>query len=457
MAENVSVTTTPWDELAQLIDSDNAQAVETFVYLMPPGEVPYNISRLDLERRSKLFGMVKPEVAAEFLDHFADELAADVIESLPPETAADIVEELPSDDAADVLAEIEPAEAEAIIEQMEPEEAADARALVSFEYDTAGGVMETEYLAYHRSKTVGDVINDLRANQEKYAEYDARYLYIMDDVEKLVGVIRLRTMILAAGTNKLENLVKGQPVKVRADTPVEDLEDIFDRHTFTAIPVVDAYDRLIGVVQEAAVEEALGEFAEDALLKAQGIIAGEEFRTMPIGSRTLRRMAFLLPSAGLLLVSISVIALYEESILSKLPSLAKFLPLVAGLCGCAGNQAVAVSLRELALGLVKPADIGRVIGKEILVGLLNGLVLGLVLFGVSWVWTDELMFGVAVGGAVLIGNGFAAVIGGLLPLFLRGAGIDPAMGSGPLLTTMVDFISFFLTLTLAYLLMGAVL
>ncbi len=155
----------------------------------------------------------------------------------------------------------------------------------------------------------------------------------------------------------------------------------------------------------------------------------------------------------LLLISVSVIALFEESTIKRVTALAIFLPLVAGLAGNAGNQAVAVSIREMSLGLVKPIDLTRVLFKEAGVGMINGLVLGLIVLLIAWAWQDDAYLGLVVGGAIPLTIVIAAALGGTIPLMLKGLKIDPAMASGPILTTCVDLFAFLSVLSLAYLML----
>ena len=347
---------TAWEQIAQIIDSGNAEHLEGFLQLIPPGEVSYTLVRLDEPHRTHLLEMVRPELAADLMEHFADEQAADLIEELPAAAAAAIVDEMDSDDQADLLGELNKDDAAAILDQMDPEDAADAQALVAYEAESAGGLMETEYLVFADTSHIEDVIADLRQHVEEYAGYDVRYIYVTDMTDTLLGVVRMRDLLLGRGDQSLTSIMVRKPVKVHTDDSLDDLADLFDHYAFTAMPVVDGEERLLGVIQESAVAEALGEAAEEALLKASGIITGEEFRSMPILRRAARRLAYLVPITGLLLISVLVIAVFEKSVLTKFPAIAIFLPLVAGLCGSAGNQAVAVSLREMAMGLVKPAD-----------------------------------------------------------------------------------------------------
>ena len=212
---------------------------------------------------------------------------------------------------------------------------------------------------------------------------------------------------------------------------------------------------LVGVVQKTAVAEALGDRHDSDFLKAQGIIGGEELRTLPTLVRSRRRLAWLTVNIGLNVIAASVIAVFQDT-LSSVIALAVFLPIISDMSGCSGNQAVAVSMRELSLGLVRAEEVLWVWIKEVLVGLINGTVLGLLIGVVAFAWKGNVYLGLVVGIALCLNTILAVSIGGVVPLILKRRGIDPAVASGPILTTVTDMCGFFLvlgfaTLMLAYL------
>jgi len=445
-------------QLAYVIDSGEAEHLAAFLQLLPPEDTTYTISHLDEQRRTRMLSLLSAEhsdLAADLMEHFIDEHAADMIEQLEPSEAAAIVDEMDSDEQTDVLAELDDEDAEAILDEMDPAEAEDARDRLQYDEDTAGGLMITEYLAYRDDQDVDAVIADLRANADEYNEYEVRYTYLIDPAGKFIGVVPMRSLVMAPAGRKLADLAIKKPTSVPVDAELEDLEGLFDRVDFSAVPVVDAKGRLVGVVQRAAVQEALSESANEDLLKVAGIIAGEEFRSMPMMSRLLRRLAFLLPIMVLVLFSASMIHLFIGTV-GKLPVLAMFLPVVSGLCGSGGNQAVGVSLREVSLGIIRPRDFLRVFFKEAVLALFAGIVLGAALLAVVWVWQGNFYLALVVGGSVPVVIVVAKTAGGIVPLLLQRLGLDPAMASGPIVSTTTDLFSFFIVLLFATLMMSKI-
>ncbi|MEM8781653.1 MAG: magnesium transporter [Planctomycetota bacterium] len=446
------------EELTHLVRSRDLDAIATFVRLLPPEDTPYTISHLDEEDRTRFFELLTAadaDLAADLLEHFDDGHAADMVSELEPETAAVLVDAMDSDEQADVLGELDDHEAHAILEAMAPEDAADLRERIAYDEHTAGGLMIVEYLAYPDAETVETVVADLRENHERYNEYEVRYLYTLDDAGKLTGAVPMRRLVMSGPGTPLQDLRIVEPVTVRVDTPDDELEDLFDRVDYSAVPVLDGEKKMVGVVQRAAVQEHRGQVAEEDLAKARGIVGGEELRTMPAGNRAFRRLIFLLPIMGLTMISASVIAFYEQTI-AEAPNLAKFLPVVAGLCGSSGGQAVAVSMREISLGLIRVGDVKWVITKELASAAIVGLVIGTFLFVAGWVWDGHWEMGMVVGLSAPLVMLFATAVGGSVPVVLKGVGLDPAMISGPAVQTVIDLVSFFTVLTLATLLLASI-
>jgi magnesium transporter len=183
-------------------------------------------------------------------------------------------------------------------------------------------------------------------------------------------------------------------------------------------------------------------------LKASGIIGGEELRSMPTTERSRRRLSWLSLNIVLNLISASVIAVYQET-LSSVIALAVFLPIISDMSGCSGNQAVAVSIREMALGLLKPYEFARVFVKEMWMGIINGLVLGCLLGILAALWKQNIYFGCVVGGALALNTLVSVCLGGIIPLLLKLNKRDPALASSPILTTVTDMCGFFFALFFA--------
>ena len=438
----------PWERLGEILTASDPHALLTYLNTLSPGEIARTLSRLSEEDQVRVFTLLTPEDGADILEELSEAQAADLIEDLPVTQAAAILDELPSDEQVDLLGELDAHDAAAILREMAPAEAEDVRQLSQYPADSAGGLMITEYLAYPDDARVADVLDDLRAHAEAYATYDVQYAYITSPAGVLVGVLRLRDLLLSAATTPVRTLLIANPLRARVDATLDELRQFFDRHAFFGVPVTDGASRLVGVVRRADVEEAVGDRADQTLLKVSGIVGGEELRSMPLRERALRRLSWLSINIVLNIFAASVIAFYQETLAAAV-ALAVFLPIISDMSGCSGNQAVAVSLRELSLGLVQPYELVRVILKETWVGIVNGLLLGVLLGGVAWAWKGNPYLGLIVGSALTLNSIVAVALGGAIPLVLRRLKMDPALASGPILTTVTDMCGFFLTLSFA--------
>ena len=449
MAEPMTeLTQQLWDVLGGLIEGADADAVEEFIDALSPTETALVVSRLDEAKRTALLSLLSAEEAAEMLIDLPDEQAVDLIEEMPVEEAAAIVNLMPADEQADLLADLRPADAEAVLEAMPPAEAEIAREIMQYPSCTAGGLMSKEYLSYRETASVGEVVDDLKQNRDRYSDYEVQYVYIVNSNGELVGVLPLRNLLLAERETPIAELMILHSVRVYDDTSLDELAQLYEQHAYLGIPVVDACNQLVGVVRRSAVVEAERRREKNIFLEINGIIGGEELRAMPLKQRSFRRLAWLAPNIVLNILAASVIAMYQDT-LEAVIALAVFLPIISDMSGCSGNQAVAVSIRELALGLIKPNEYLRVFLKEVGLGLGNGLVLGAALGSVAILWKGNLYLGLVVGGALALNTLLSVLLGGCVPLLLRRVGVDPALASGPILTTVTDMCGFFLVLSLA--------
>ena len=444
----MSYSISPWETLSQLIKSENRPEVSKFIDGLSAAETARSISRLSEEEQQTLFALLSPEDAADVIEDISETQAAAVVENMPSEQAVAIMEELDSDHIVDVLGEMDSDASESILSKMESTDAEEVRTLLNYAPDVAGGLMISEFLAYLDDHSVQDVLDDLQANQTKYRNYNVQYFYVIDKKQKLAGVLRMHDLLFPARDTRLAEIMIRSPLCVSDQASLSELETFFDEHKLFGAPVLNDAQQLVGVVLPRSVEEELNKQKTKAFLRLSGIIGGEEFRTMPLMVRSGRRLSWLSMNIVLNIMAASVIALYQDT-LAAVITLAVFLPMVSDMSGCSGNQAVAVSMRELSLGLVRPREIMWVIFKETRVGIINGIVLGLLLGTVAFLWQDNIWLGVVVGGALAANTLVSVTLGGALPLLLKQFRVDPALVSSPILTTVTDMCGFFFVLSFA--------
>jgi len=436
----------PWEDLRVHLDGNDKQSAESLLASLPPDQTIRVLFRLTVDDQQRLLALVSPDYAADLLDDIPEAHAADLIENLDAEQAAHIVDELPSDEGADLLGSMAKDDAEAILDEMDPAVANQVRGLIAYSPDVAGGLMESESCAYHERIRVQDFLDDLRRRREEIEQLPSR-LILLDARGRPAGGVEIRDVLLAKPDAPLGTMAS-DILTVPVDATLDELVEYFDEYETLGVPVVDESGRLVGRVRRRAVQEAIADRAQSDQLKVQGIVSGEELRAMPVFTRSGRRLSWLSVNIVLNIIAASVIALFQDTV-SAVIALAVLLPIVSDMSGCSGNQAVAVSMRELTLGIVEPRDVLRVWWQEVSVGLLNGCALGVLLAAATYLWQGNPLLGIVVGVALGLNTIIAVSIGGTVPLLLKRFNADPAVASGPVLTTVTDMCGFFLVLGLA--------
>jgi magnesium transporter len=435
------------DSISKLISDREFEKLGEIFMHMGAREVVYIIDHLTKEERLELLSQLPSEVAAEIMEEIPMVQASEIISDITAEDAAAIITEMQSDDKADLILDLDDIDAEAIFEVLGDQEEKSLRKLISYEPDTAGGLMITEFISVDSKLTARQAKDYLRTNSDLFHNYSIRHLYIINKNKNLVGVVQLIDLILAKPDDQVGNIAL--PAKsYHYNTPLEKLLGFFEKYDFIGVPVIDDEERLIGVAMRRDILEADAERVAMEHLETQGIVGGDEIRSMPTLLRAKRRLSWLSVNVLLNILAASIIAFYQDT-LSSVIALAVFLPIISDMSGCSGNQAVAVSMRELSIGTVRPSEVLRVWIQEVRVGLINGLVLGLLIALAGWLWKSNIYFGLVAGGALMINTVIAVSIGGTVPLLLKKYDIDPALASGPILTTITDMCGFFLALSFA--------
>jgi magnesium transporter len=390
-------------------------------------------------------GDVSAPRAAEVLRLVPVELAGGLLALVEPAQAAAILTHLASDDRTDVLLAVPAPERKAMAELLPPALRAEATRLLQYPPDVAGGLMETEVLAKPGGATVQEIIGDLRAHQPAYSRLRVQYLYLVDDSRRLLGVAAMRDLLLAPGEARLEALANSRPVSVRDTTSGQELADLFDTHPYQGLPVVDGEGVLLGAVNRADVMESEQHESEERYRRSQGIVGGEELRSMAVALRLRRRGTWLGINLMMSLGGAAVIAAFQDT-LARAIVVAAVLPIISAASGNAAMQAAAVSVRELTLGVVRVSGWRRVLAQELLIAGSLAVLMGVAVGVLAALWGAGWVLGAAVGGAMALNVAIAVVLGALCPLVLRRWKIDPALASGPITTTLADVSGFALTL-----------
>jgi magnesium transporter len=416
---------------------------------LPPNDVVAVLEELPPPELARVVALLGDEQLAGVLENVTSATAARLIGRLSRAQAADVLEEMAPDDATDVVEELAPEQAEAILVEMEAPEAEAIRDLRTYPPETAGGRMTPAFVALSPDLTVDQALAALRrVAVEAETVY---YAYATDDAGRLVGVLNLRDLVLARPGTPVADVMVREPVKVRADADQETAARLLTERGLLALPVVDADDKLLGIITaDDAVEVLQEEFSEDYLRLAGTDAEAMERRTPAQVARL--RLPWLLGTMGIELCAGLVISRFDD-VLKEVILLASFMPVISAVSGNVGLQAAAIVVRGLDTGHVDLRRWGRQISKELATSFLMAVVCGLVLGGVGVVWSGRLPFGLVIGAAMTCSMLTAGFMGTLIPMLTKRAGFDPATTAGPFETAFQDVIGFAVFLWLASLLL----
>ncbi len=419
--------------LRKLHESECAQML-THLTLNEQSRLLENIP--DLELATAIFTYLDQPTRTELMPHISANRLIAIVRLLPPDDAADILGEMPPERLRDML------------DQLPDTLANQIGTLLSYDPQTAGGLMTTDYFALEETCSVAQALEELRRSDRVETVF---YLYVVDTEHRLVGVVSLRQLVMAAPETPLRNLMEAEVVSVIADAEQAHIARLITQYDFLALPVVDRSNHLIGIVTVDDIIDVISEEATEDILRIAGVNPEE---MLHISSRSIirHRLPWLSVSwLGGLLASYVIDA--NEHTLQQLVVLAAFFPVIIGMGGNAATQSLAVAVRGLAMGSIDPRQFSQAVLKEGRIGLSLGAIYGLLLGSVAYGWQQSPKLGLVVGIAIWASMGIAAMLGGLLPLLFARVRIDPAVASGPFLTTAIDVIGLAIYLTMAKILL----
>jgi magnesium transporter len=418
------------EEYSQLHPADLADRLQR----LPNEEAREVLTLLPLSIASAVVAELDPERSTELLSQLSSEQVSNLLRKMPSNEAADVAQDLTEAQRADALADLP------------PEQLAKINALLRYREDTAGGIMSDRFIALRVAQTIQEAQETLRMRAEERID-DVSYLYVTDAQQKLVGVISLRDLVFRKPDRRIEEIMNRTVTSVRVDADQEEIARQFEHYHYLGLPVVDANDRLLGVVRaNDVIEVAQLEATEDMQLMVG--LSGEERALTPWTKSIRTRLPWLLVNLATAFLAAGVVGVFEKTI-AKWTVLAVFLPIVAGQGGNAGAQTLTVIIRDLALGEISRGDGRKALLKELLLGLANGLAIALVVGIFSYAWKGNVVLGLVVGFAMLLNMLAAALSGVLIPFGLKAMKIDPALASSIFLTTVTDVAGFFFFLGLA--------
>lgn len=437
-------------ELRSIIDVKDERAALEKLEALHPADIAEIYEGLSLEEAKYLYLLLDPEKASDVLVELEEDDREKFLEALPSDViASQFIHHMESDDAADVIGDLnEDKKQEVLLHIDDVEQAGDIVDLLSYDEDTAGGLMAKELIRVNENWGVATCIREMRKQAMDLDEI--YYIYVVDDDNVLLGILSLKALLLASASTKIKDVFDDEVRSVQADTPSEEVAQIMEKYDLIVLPVIDSIGRLMGRITIDDVVDVIRDEAERDYQLASGITTDVETTDSP--SRLSRaRLPWLI--IGLLggIVVAAVIGRFEEDIKIN-PEMAFFIPLIAAMAGNVGIQSSAIIVQGIASNSLGLESTFRKLAKELLVALLNGLILSGILFLYNFFISKNLALTFTVSSSLFIVIIFAALFGTIIPLLLNRIKIDPALATGPFITTMNDIMGLFI-----YFLMGRLL
>jgi len=397
---------------------------------------------LSTEEQKALFNRFKnAKQKAMLFSELEDDIIFRLIEALPPEEIAEILEQMPNDDVADLLGKISRGQVKTLLSHLTDESAEGVETLLKYDPKTAGGIMVPDVIALKEETSAKEAVEIL---QKEYADIEMPfYLYVVNDYGHLIGVVSLRQLVVVPPNTQLKSIMDTDVVVVKPDTHQEEVARIVAHYNILAVPVVDEHSVLIGVVTIDDVIDIIHKEATEDILKMAGVVGDLEYiETQTIFKSIRKRLPWLLASWVGGIIACYVVSYFEHS-LHKLVYLAAFMPIIMGMGGNVGTQTAASIVRGLATGRIDVSQIGRVILREFSIGLCLGVFYGamLSLFAQFKYGFQLWELGLVVGFAMICSMTLAATLASSIPLVFHRFHIDPAVASGPFVTTFTDILS----------------
>ncbi|MDF5727730.1 MAG: magnesium transporter [Rhizonema sp. PD38] len=435
------------DARSSVIDIADLNQLKIDLNRLQPVDAGEFITQLPQQQRAISFRLLNKRQAIHVFEYLPGEVQQELITSLHDVQVAQIVEAMSPDERAELFDELPAGVVKWLLQELSAEERQATVTILGYSEGTAGRVMTTEYVQLQEGLTVGEALRKIRSQDEdKETIY---YAYVTNAQRILVSVVSLRQLFFTIPSTNIREIASSRLIKVRTETPQEEVAKIMKRYDLLALPVVDREDRLVGIVTIDDVMDILEEEATEDIQKLAGVSGGEDSALSSPLVTIRQRLPWLLAIMCLYIGASSAIAPFQSTI-SMVPVLAVIMPLFSNTGGTVGIQALTVTIRGLGVGEVTPQDTLRILRKELTAGLGTALALGLTMVILSLIWASPQERWVSlVAGTVMAVNSLIAVsLGTLLPMGLQRLKLDPALMSGPLVTTLLDAIGFMIFLSL---------
>jgi magnesium transporter len=409
-------------------------------------EIALLFEKLPQEAKERIINILPTDIASEVISEMHEEQdPGELLIGLHPEKRSEIIEELDYDDATDIISQLDEDEQQELLEDLDQEDADSIRALLNYDENTAGGLMNPQLIKVNINLDKKDALDEIIRQSEEMEEFYT--IYVVDDDNTLQGVLSIKNIIKAHADVKVRDIVVTDPVYVKADLDQEEVAKLISQYNLTAIPVVDDNMKLLGRITFDDIIDVLQQESTEDMLKISGVSEDEEL-SGNWKDAVKSRLPWLVINLATAYLAASIIRHFDATV-AQLPVLAAYMTVIAGMGGNAATQALAVTVRRISLSDLTDNQAYNTVLKEFLVGMLNGAANGLIVFAIALFYDADPMLGLVLFLAMTGNLIVAGLTGASIPLVLKRVGIDPAVASSIIITTFTDCAGFLLPLFLA--------
>ena len=438
------------ERLREILDDEAQEPLKEELASFHSADLADIFQELKPEERLRCFKLLDIEKAAEMMEYISPQMQVELLGDIDQEVASKILLKLPHDAAADVLGDMEEDESETYLDKLPHKFSEEVRELLTYNEDTAGGIMNPIVLTVNSDMTVQEVLNYIRVKAET-DNLELYYIYVVDKQNHLLGVVSLRKLLTSPANKKIEDIMISDIVKLHVDDYSDYITEEFMKYQYNALPVVDLYNRLKGMITWDDVHDLFEEETTEEIYQSSGISTEVVDEDEILSGNVLNAIRARTPWLFITLLGEFVavnVAHYFDHTIAALPVVAIFMPLLAGLGGNIGTQSITLMVRGLSTGQVSMSLAFYHIIREMFVGMIIGSIFGFLVTIVTYGWQHSIELGVVVGIAMMINMTMATVIGTFTPFALKSMKIDPAIASGPVIATTIDVLGLVVYFTL---------
>lgn len=428
----------------ELLIHGTKEQVDSMLRFLHPADILDVIHRHD-DQIKNILSKLPDEMIADIIEEEELENKYNLLKQISEPKRKSILEEMASDEITDMIGTLEEQEAFEVMNSLDEEDKHDIQHLMSYSQESAGGIMDTDFIAIYQNKTVQQTLEYLKKECQDIAT--ASYLYVVENDMRLKGVLSLRDLVFSGFDTPISNITNTNVISINVNMDQEEVAKIFDKYNFVMMPVVDNYGRILGIITFDDVIDVIKEEATEDMYHLGGV-AKEERVDGSIKESIKSRLPWLIVNLVTALIASSVIDHFQDTI-SKVVALSAVMTIISGMGGNAGTQALTIVVRGISLGEINKENLKKIMWKEICVGALTGLVVAVFVSILALKYDHNIMFGVLAGIAMVMNMIMANFAGFIVPVILEKLKVDPALASGVFVTTVTDVLGFFFFLGLA--------